>query len=203
MADRVLVSLAHAAAGTKDAVPYEEIVIESWRQFPERFSLRGHPEHPDSEDQNPALYGRLVPSGLVVALGGKTFRLTDDGLAQARALDDALSGRDTGSMQAKLSRVEERLLKSALESDAFGKWQDRRADELVDFDARMFFGITATTSTEGRLTRVQAMLDMAKAADEAGHAEGAEIKDLAMHLAQHFPEVTGAFPLKNGAEQHG
>lgn len=192
VADRVLLALAHVASGTKDAVPYEEIVIESWRRFPDRFSLRGHPEHPDSEDQNPALYGRLVPSGLVVALGDKTFRLTDDGLAKANALDASLRRSTAVMRQRKLGRVQELLLKSALRSDAYQKWEDGRVQELVDFDARTLFGVTPATRVDERVARVRAMREAALAAKEAGHPEGGPIAELIDHLSRFFPEVAGS-----------
>lgn len=192
VADRVLLALAHVASGTKAAVPYEEIVIESWKRFPDRFSLRGHPEHPDSEDQNPALYGRLVPSGLVVALGDKTFRLTDDGLAKANALDAGLGGGTADIRQRKLDRVQELLLKSALNSDAYRKWEDGRVQELVDFDARTLFGITPATKADERVARVQAMRGAAHAAKEAGHSEGVPVAELIDHLSRCFPEIAGS-----------
>lgn len=200
VADRVLVSLAHAAAGTRDAVPYEEIVIESWKRFPARFSLRRHPEHPDSEAPRTALYDRLAPAGLVTTLGDKMFRLTEKGLARASALDEALSNRVAEHDQEKIGRLEERLLATALSSSAFAKWQEQRTDELVDFDARLFFGITVTTSGEERTKRVQAMMDAADAAIEAERTGGVEIKDLATYLGQRFPEVTGTSLLATEAE---
>ena len=90
-ADRVVLALAHASGGSRDAVPYEEIVIESWRRFPGRFSLRNHPEFPDSSEQHKRLYGPLKRAGYVVALDGeKAFRLTDAGWERASQLDHSL-----------------------------------------------------------------------------------------------------------------
>ena len=89
--DRVLLALAHVSGGGREAVPYEEIVIESWRQFPGRFSLRNHPEFPDSSEQHKRLYGPLKRAGYVVKIDGeKAFRLTDAGWERARQLDPSL-----------------------------------------------------------------------------------------------------------------
>ena len=89
--DRVLLALAHASGGGRNAVPYEEIVIESWRRFPERFSLRNHPEHPNSSEQHKRLYGALKKAGYVEVVDGeKAFRLTDAGWERASQLDQSL-----------------------------------------------------------------------------------------------------------------
>ena len=88
--DRVLIALAYASRGEQTPVPYEEIVMESWRRFPDRFSLRSYPEFPDSAEQHKKLYGSLKRSGYVMALGDKHFRLTAAGLERAASLDHAL-----------------------------------------------------------------------------------------------------------------
>src|SRR5665811_1964919 len=69
--DMVLVSMARAAKGTTDRIPYEEIVLQAWRDFPQAFSLRSHPEHPDASDIHKKLYQTLKPAGLVASLGNK------------------------------------------------------------------------------------------------------------------------------------
>lgn len=92
VSEQVLIALAVASGGTTDAVPYEEIVIASWRRFPGRFSLRNHPEYPDASDQHKQLYGSLKRAGFVTAIeGAKAFRLTDRGLEQAVRLDPSLA----------------------------------------------------------------------------------------------------------------
>ena len=132
----MLLALSHASGGTRDAVPYEEIVIESWKRFPDRFSLRSHPEFPDASDQHKKLYGPLKRAGYVVALHDKNFRLTDAGLERARQLDRALKPAQAMSSDGRLGRDDERLIRSALSSAAYGKWESGRADEIVDSDAR-------------------------------------------------------------------
>ena len=109
-------------------------MIESWKCFPERFSLRKHPEFPDSNDQNKSLYGPLKKDGYVVALGDMVFRLTDAGIGRAQALEGMLNGERTASSSRRLSRDQERLLRTAKASEAYVKWVDGCADEIVDFD---------------------------------------------------------------------
>ena len=190
--DRVLLALASAARNTQKPVPYEEIVLESWRRFPDRFSLRRYPEFPDSNDQNKSLYGPLKKDGYVVSLGDMVFRLTGAGLARASTLEGLLNGQQTTVSGQRLSRDQERLLRTARSSEAHAKWVGGRELEIVDFDARAFFGITVTTSEENRRIRVQAMRDAVAAADSAGLAAAGPLKDLTQFLTEQFPAVAGA-----------
>ena len=190
--DRVLLALARAAGNTQGPVPYEDIVIESWKCFPERFSLRKHPEFPDSNDQNKSLYGPLKKDGYVVALGDMVFRLTDAGIGRAQALEGMLNGERTASSSRRLSRDQERLLRTAKASEAYVKWVDGCADEIVDFDARAFFGITVTTSDENRRIRVKAMCDAITAAVAARLSVADQLQGLAEFLVAQFPTATGS-----------
>lgn len=189
--DRVLLALARAAGNTQDPVPYEDIVIESWKCFPERFSLRKHPEFPDSNDQNKSLYGRLKKDGYVIALGDMVFRLTDAGIERAAALESALNGERAVSPRVRLSRDQERLLRTAKASEAYVKWVDGCAAEIVDFDARTFFGLTVTTSDENRRIRIKAMCDAIAAAEAARSPVAAQLQPLAEFLVERFPTATG------------
>lgn len=190
--DRVLLSLARAAGGTRAPVPYEEVVLESWKQFPERFSLRKHPEFPDSNDQNKSLYGPLKKDGYVVSLGDMVFRLTDAGLGRVETLERLLSGQKPAASSGRLSRDQERLLRTAATSEAHAKWKSGRSDNIVDFDARAFFGVTVATPDNDRCRRVQAMQDAIASAECVRFPAAAELRVLSEFLIKQFPAVAGA-----------
>ena len=73
--EMLLISFYRSSGGTTSKVPYEELVLQAWRDFPQTFSLRNHPEHPDASDMHKTLYQALKPQGLVIPLGNKIFRL--------------------------------------------------------------------------------------------------------------------------------
>ena len=189
--DRVLLALACAAEHTQAAVPYEDIVLESWRMFPERFSLRRHPEFPDSNDQNKSLYGPLKKDGLVLSLGDMTFRLTDAGLDRATAMRDAVGGSERHSEVDRVSRDEERLLRTVATSEARAKWSRGHREDIVDFDARAFFGITVTTPDQERCVRVRSTRDAIERAQQSNLSGAAELRELFEFLTEEFPEALG------------
>lgn len=190
--DRVLLALACASEHTHSSVPYEEIVLQSWRMFPERFSLRRHPEFPDSNDQNKSLYGPLKKEGLVLSLGDMTFRLTAAGLERAIALAAGSVGNERAIDSHRLSRDEERLIRLAAVSEARAKWTGGRREDIVDFDARAFFGLTVTTPGPERCVRVQTTKEAIMRAEQAQFNGAAELRELADFLSDRFPEALGA-----------
>ena len=87
-------------------MPYEDLVLQAWRDYPEAFSLRNHPEYPDASDIHKKLYQSLRSNGFVVSLGNKFFRLTEEGVANASAL--ARTGlSDSRTIGTRLSREHE------------------------------------------------------------------------------------------------
>ena len=188
-AEMVLVSFYKAAGGTTAKVPYEELVLQAWRDFPEAFSLRNHPEHPDASDVHKRLYQSLKTSGLVVSLGNKVFRLTDKGVAVAKELQDALDGQLQSAAvreRARLSRSELSFVQSALKSRVFAEWSMGNKERLVDYDARVFFQFSTATPIEDRRRRVAFALEAIEKAVRFGIEGAAELEGLAKHLIERF-----------------
>lgn len=87
--EMVLLAMCRFSNASQEPIPYAEIVLQAWRDYPETFSLRGHPEHPDASDIHKRLYGPLKAAELVESMGNKVFRLTEKGIEQARLLIDS------------------------------------------------------------------------------------------------------------------
>jgi hypothetical protein len=183
-ADQTLIAFFRAANGSTNRVPYEEIVLEAWRAFPESFSLRNHPEHPDASDIHKRLYQTLKPAGYIVSLGNKIFRLTDAGVAHAAALMDQSS--PTSHQRTRLSRDEERLLQHSLKSRALEKWELGNSDAIIDYDARLFFQFSTGTSRKDRRLRLKAMQDMITSASNLDHPKADELRQLTDYLHKKF-----------------
>ena len=87
--------------------------------------------------------------------------------------------------------TDERLIRSALSSAAYGKWESGRADEIVDSDARAFFGVTVATADGDRRSRATAMERAFANADSSGVVSAAALSGLAEFLTGRFPRVAG------------
>lgn len=188
--DMVLISLARAAKGTTRSVPYEELVLQAWRDFPESFSLRNHPEHPDASDIHKRIYQTLKPMGLVIALGNKIFRMTEKGVAQANDLLVTFGNQasPTGK-SSRLARDEQTFVERALASRVFATWQAGELDKLIDYDARMFFQFSTGTSVPERQIRVKFALSSIRKAKKIDVKQSDELMLLAEHLTTTFDHL--------------
>lgn len=159
--DMVLLSMNRLSKGTTARLPYEEIVLQAWRDYPDVFSLRSHPEHPDASDIHKKIYQTLRPGGLVVSLGNKVFRLTDKGISRANQLEisDNSDKQQEEQALARLSRSEDTFLKHALQSEAFSLWQKDETSKLIDHDVRQFFQFSTGTSFADRNLKLQFAMD--------------------------------------------
>ena len=83
--EKILVAMLKLSNGTTKPLKYEDIVVKAFELFPDEFSLRGHPEFPDSSDIHKPLYGVLKRGGMVRA-ANKAFGLTQRGVETARRL---------------------------------------------------------------------------------------------------------------------
>ena len=180
----VLLAMFRASEGGTRRVPYEDLVLQAWRDYPGAFSLRNHPEHPDASDIHKKLYQSLKSNGLVVPLGNKCFRLTEDGVATASALDRDVplepAVRDT-----RLSRDQEAFMRHARSTRAFRAWREGRKEDLVNHDSRLFFGYGVSTPPKQRRQRVK----LAKQAIEKARVLHSPDSDALGELA-HYLDAT-------------
>jgi hypothetical protein len=185
---KVLIAMAEASSWSTRRLPYEEIVIQAWKQFPESFSLRSHPEHPDSSDVHKRIYQTLKPAGLAVSLGNKFFRLTEEGIRRARSIQDgiAVDATERDSSAERLDRSEQDFVEHALASPALEAWRAGRGSELIDYDARSFFEFTTGTKVPQRAARVTSGLQALAHANRLGVIGAGDAHTLGEMLAARF-----------------
>ena len=190
--DMILVSFYRVSDGSTNKVPYEELVLQLWRDFPEAFSLRNHPEHPDASDVHKKLYnGPLKVEGLVVSLGNKVFRLTDKGLARAREIKDIFEHSEpvTAQEKSRLSREETNFIKHAQSSRSWVDWRSGQSDKLVDYDARLFFQFSTGTKIDERKRKVRFAKEAITKARQIGIDGAHDLDQLADFLIENFDNL--------------
>jgi hypothetical protein len=185
--DQALIAFYRAANGSTGRVPYEEIVLQAWKDFPESFSLRNHPEYPDASDIHKKLYQTLKPAGLAISLGNKVFRLTDAGVVRAATLLRQAAPSEQKPL--RLSREEDRLLQHALKSRALAKWENGLANDIIDYDTRLFFQFSTGTLKKDRRLRLKAMQDMTESASQLGHPKADALRRLMEFLRDKFESL--------------
>ena len=190
--DMVLIAFYKASKGTTNKVPYEELVLQAWRDFPEQFSLRNYPKYPDSSDIHKKLYnGPLKTESLVLSLGDKYFRLTSKGLEEAKKLADALEEVPTATREnrTRLGRDAEKFIKHGLQSRALIDWRAGRKDQLVDYDARMFFQFSTGTTIDERKRKVKEAKEAIEKAHRIGVEGADDLKAVADYLTEKYEQL--------------
>jgi hypothetical protein len=186
--DLVLIAIFYVSNGTKEKVPFEEIAIRAWRDFPDSFSLKNHPEYPDGSAIPKRVADRLKPNGLVISLGDNFFRLTDKGIEKAQKLDNALRGISTSNRQTyrKLSREEENFIRHALFSTAFDLWNKKEKETIIDHEVKLFFQFSTGTKIRDRYIKVQFAKASFENAEKIGIANTSELLQLTNFLTDKF-----------------
>ena len=190
--DMVLIAFYRASKGTTNKVPYEELVLQAWRDFPEQFSLRNYPKYPDGSDIHKKLYnGPLKTESLVLSLGDKYFRLTSKGLEEAKKVVDALENVPASPVEDKsrLGRDAEKFIKHGLQSRALTDWQAGKRDQLVDYDARMFFQFSTGTTIEERKRKAKDAKEAIEKARSIGIEGADDLKAVADFLTEKFDQL--------------
>lgn len=181
----VLLAMFRASDGGTRRVPYEDLVLQAWRDYPNAFSLRNHPEYPDASDIHKKLYQSLKSNGFVVSLGNKCFRLTENGVATASELDRKTPATPVVSAT-RLSRDQEAFIRHARSTRAFRAWQEGRKADLVNHDSRLFFGYGASTPPKLRRQRVKLARQAIEKARVFRFPDGDALHELAHYLEATF-----------------
>jgi hypothetical protein len=137
----------------------EALIVAAWQKFPKTFGLKGYADlYPDSNKILSSIMGEkgLARRGWLVKMGQKLYSLSREGkLVVHRILEGGEA--PTASATSKVSREQDRLLLSLLNSPAVEKYLENRKQELTFADASRFWGISDTTHGEALDARMNRM----------------------------------------------
>lgn len=189
--EMVLLAIYRVANGTTKRVPFEEIVLRAWKDFPKHFSLNNYPEYPDAYPVSKRLSSDLVTSRLVTSVSKEVYRLTYKGLDNAKELEEKISSVDIEKPSVKniLNREEMDLIKYATRSRAFITWKQGKKDDLIDYDVRVFFQFSTGTPVRERKRKAENMRDASEKAIKLGLPDAESLHNLLQFLVKKFPTL--------------
>ncbi len=195
--EMVLLATYRASKSFGTRVPYEEIVLQVWKDFPEAFSLNNHPEYPDSHPVIRRLSSDLLTNRLVVSLRKQVYRLTEKGVEAAKELDtqslvknkDKIKNKKSISQVVHLNREQEDFLQYAIRSRAFSTWKQGKGQDLIDYDARMFFQFSTGTPVKERKRKVENAREAIEKAVSLRTNDSNDLNDLFMFLISKFSKL--------------
>ncbi len=193
--DMVLLAAYRASKSFGARVPFEEIVLQAWRDFPEKFGLNNHFEYPDSYPIHRRLSGDLLADGFVLSLGKQVYRLTEKGVEVAKELDaQSLMKNNHKSNKStlaviRLNREQEDFLQYATRSRAFLTWKQGKEKDLIDYDARMFFQFSTGTPVRERKRKAENARDAIEKAIALNRSDATTLNDLFQFLIKNFSQL--------------
>ena len=190
-AEMVLLAIYRVSSGTTKRVPFEEIVLRAWKDFPKHFSLNNYPEYPDAYPVSKRLSSDLVTSRLVTSVSKEVYRLTYKGLDNAKELEERLSSAYIEKSQVKniLNREETDLIRYATRTRAFLTWKQGQKDDLIDYDVRVFFQFSTGTPVRERKRKVENTREAFEKAVKLGLPDAGSLNDLFQFLVKKFPAL--------------
>lgn len=172
-------------------IPFEELVLQAWKDYPDQFSLRDHPEHPDSYRVYNRIYTTLITERWLVSLRKQIYRLTDRGIELARELEQRKSIKDQKEKPKPkhFTRDEEEFLNYAIKSRALIAWKQNKRTDLIDYDARVFFQFSTGTPFRERKRKLENARDAIEKAVALGIPDAAALNELFHFFVHKFPSL--------------
>jgi len=150
--DKILIAMFEFSHGTSKPMKYEDIVVATWKKFPQDFSLRGY-EYPDSSDIHKPLYGPLKARGYV-RNANKFFSLTERGLSHARDISEWSKKAGPKKNIDRMKRDEKAEIDRLMQSDAFRFFEKGEREKILDTDLYAFYGVTVRTGKNEFIGRI-------------------------------------------------
>jgi len=158
----ILISIYHLTGGEIRQVEFEQVVVESYRLFPDVFQLKGFPNFPDSAQIEKRIYDKLKPAGLV-RVASRKLELTEYGQEKAKYLFEKYQGKVvTENDQEMLSSREQKLWKKLINLDGFKIFLEDSEKSPLDIDVYDFYGISVRTGESeihGRMKTINDLIE--------------------------------------------
>ena len=152
---------------SKQKLSAEDIVLECWLINPDKHSLRGYPQFPDSSVITKRIGEMKGKKGLLngSVMGGYT--LTDISKAKYKEVSKSITLKRVdekkvkGSSDITISSLDEAPYKRLIRTPAYQKFKEKKTEQIVESDFLYFYGINWQTSkavVQGKIKNVDSVI---------------------------------------------
>lgn len=169
----------------------EEIAIECWLINPEKHSLRGFPQYPDSNIVLKRLADMKGRNGLVDGTSRTGYKLTSVSKVRFNELSKAAATGTTRVLTSRnaddrsVSSIDEAPYKRLTRTPAYKKFTSGETEKIVESDFLYFYGISWNNNRayiEGKIKNVDLVVSLFSDKDQS-------LKELANYLNTKFKKV--------------
>jgi hypothetical protein len=156
----ILITMFEMSKASKKTLIYEDILIKTFKKFPEVFHLTGYKQYPDTVILMRELYN-LVPEGLIRIKKRKCV-FTDLGLSTAEELKKGIKKYSTVSKsQDEINSLKKKII--ALSSlQGFKLFKEGKIDRILDVDFYEFFNTSVRTNKIEVLSNIKQLTELIK-----------------------------------------
>ncbi|MHA1961644.1 MAG: hypothetical protein ACW99U_15585 [Candidatus Thorarchaeota archaeon] len=168
--DQFLIYCAWKILQEGDDCTFERLTVECFARFPEKFSLQGYPEYPDSARVNKSWLRCRTDRGWLLGNVKTSFNLSPSGEAVAVSVERSLGLGDVKEARRPASRVRTRddaLLRFVRNRPLYGSYLESPKDFApTDNDIRVLTSSTLDTPRRVVKQNLMQLVDVAKKASE-------------------------------------
>jgi len=178
----------------------EELVLECWLINPEKHSLRGYPQFPDSRTvlkragemrgKKGLLTGSEVSGYLLTELSRRQYA----DLKQLIATHTVPTARSSNAADRTISALDEAPYKRLKKTPAYEKLAGGREREIVETDFLYFYGVTWHTKrsvAHNRIKNVDAVVEAFESRDPLLGRTRRLLNERFPHVRKHLLEING------------
>lgn len=169
----------------------EDVAIECWLVNPEKHSLRGYPQFPDSNIVIKRLADMKGRNGLVEGTSRSGYKLTPRSKIRFNEIARDVSAKTTPALQSRhaddrtVSSFDEAPYKRLTRTPAYKKFMSGEIERIVESDFLYFYGISWNSNrayTEGKIKNVDIVIASFSEKDPV-------LKNLSDYLNEKFKNV--------------
>lgn len=165
--ENLIIWLIGKSTENKQKLSTEDIVLECWLINPDKHSLRGYPQFPDSSVITKRIGEMKGKKGLLngSVMGGYT--LTDISKAKYKEVSKLIFLKKVDEKKGNsysdrtISSLDEAPFKRLIRTPAYQKFKDGKLEQIVESDFLYFYGInwqTSKASVKGKLKNVDTVI---------------------------------------------
>jgi hypothetical protein len=170
--EEVLLAAADFGINSQAAFTAEDLVIATWKKFPDSFGMEGYSNYPDSNRVYTKLMGRkgLVGRGWLVKVGEKRYQLSEAGRIMVKSLGEASDS--SSGLRAVLSRDQKLILERLQSSRVVTKIKAGELESVGFHDACSFWDISPRSNASTLQARMQTVESVLETANKAIRENG-------------------------------
>jgi len=155
------------SAKMKIKLSIEDIALECWLINPEKHSLRGYPQYPDSFVVMKRIFDMKGRKGLIEGTTSGGFNLTQVSMVRFIDIEEKFKLKQPKKISSKsvvdrtISSIDEAPFKRLVRTPAYRKFKEGKTEQIVETDFLYFYGINWQTSkaiVQGRMKNVDSVV---------------------------------------------